>query len=120
MLQLLCHLYGDFVLQNNYLANEKVKNTRQGYFACLLHTVLYHIPFVLIDASLPALAVMFLTHFLIDKYRLAKYVLMVVNWRFNDNWGFPPTTAPYIAVWILFIVDNILHVTINFLSLKFL
>lgn len=121
MIQAICHLLGDYVLQNNYLATEKVKNTPNGYACCIIHVMLYHMPILaFLHPSLTAYWVMMATHFLIDKYRLAKYVTMVTNWRFNDHWGFPPTTAPYISVWILFIVDNTLHVIINFLSLKFL
>lgn len=118
MLQALCHLWGDFVIQNAWMANTKVKHTAEGWLACLVHTVLYHLPFWLfLHPSAPALTVMFVTHFFIDKFRLAKYLCMVKNWHFAGN-GNPG--AEYLSVWLLFITDNCLHVTINFLSLNFL
>lgn len=118
MLQLLFHLWGDYITQNHYLANEKVKNTPSGYLACFIHCVLYSLPFMFI-ASPAALAVIFGSHFLIDKYRLAKYVNQFKNWSFTPS-GFPEGTPAFLSVWLLFIVDNILHITINYLSITYL
>jgi hypothetical protein len=61
-------------------------------------------------ASQSAVAVIFTTHFLIDKFRLAKYVNQIKNGVKTDT-GFPTETPPWLAVWLLFITDNILHVT---------
>lgn len=118
MLQLLFHLWGDYITQNHWMANKKVLFTREGWEACLIHCVLYSVPFFWI-ASSEALCVIFITHFLIDKFRLAKYLIKLKNWCWNDS-GFPDGTPAFISVWILFIVDNILHVTINYLSIQYL
>jgi hypothetical protein len=118
MLQLLFHLWGDYITQNHWMANKKVLFTKEGWLACLIHCVLYSIPFSFI-ASPTALAVIFGTHFLIDKFRLAKYVNQFKNWSFTPT-GFPEGTPPFLSIWLLFIVDNILHVTINFAALGWL
>lgn len=119
MIQLLFHMFGDYIFQNHWLANTKTKNTKIGYLACLIHCLLYSLPFLFIT-SIPAVLVIFITHFLMDKYRLAKYVIRLTNWTFDTPTGSPKSTPDYIAVWLLFIVDNIIHVTINYLSLKYL
>jgi hypothetical protein len=117
MIQLLFHLWGDFITQNHYLANKKVEMTMEGWLACLIHCVLYAIPFAFIAPSAEAWWVIFGTHFLIDKFRLAKYVQRFRNWHWQGN----GTPAPdWLGVWLMFITDNIMHVTINYLALTYL
>jgi hypothetical protein len=118
MEQIFLHLIGDYITQNNWLANTKVKNSLIGYLACLIHCLIYSLPFLLIG-SVPAVGVIFITHFLMDKYRLSRYVLRFNNWTKTPT-GLPKTTPDYIAVWLMFIVDNIFHIIINYYSLKFL
>ena len=119
MLQFFLHMIGDYVTQNDWMATTKTKNSKEGYLACLIHSVLYSLPFLIIG-SWKAVLVIFITHFLMDKYRLAKYVVQLKNWCFTTQTGFPSDTPAFIAVWILIIVDNIIHVSTNFLALYFL
>lgn len=119
MIQLLFHLFGDYIFQNDYLANTKVQSSKEGWIACFIHCLLYSLPFLFIG-SLTAVGVIFLTHFLLDKFRLAKYIIKLKNWEWKTSTGFPETTPVYISTWLLFIVDNIIHVTINYLSLLYL
>lgn len=118
MLQLLFHLWGDYLTQNSWMANKKVLNTKEGYLACLIHCILYTIPFIFI-ASPNALIVIFVTHFLIDKFRLAKYINQFKNWSFTGS-GFPDTMPAFLSVWLIFILDNVMHVTINYFSILYL
>jgi hypothetical protein len=103
---------------------------------------MYIIPFLLITKQPLALLVMWFTHALIDRYRLARYV----NWLKNGDWfykravymnpkdtstpsgemwfwtdttatGYPEETPDWLAVWLLIITDNIMHITINALAL---
>lgn len=119
MVQLLLHLWGDYILQNHWMANTKTyTHNAKGIFACLLHVALYMTPFILfLHPSTIAIFVMAYTHFIIDHFRLAKYLCMLKNWHFEGNGNPGPE---YLSVWLLFIVDNILHVTINYLSLTYL
>lgn len=118
MTQFFLHMIGDYVTQNNYLANTKTENSLRGYVACLVHVILYSIPFLIIG-SIQAVFIIMVTHFIIDKYRLAKYVIQLKNWCFTTQTGFPEGTPSFISIWILFIVDNIMHVSINYLALLY-
>lgn len=70
MLELICHLLGDYVFQNHWMAANKVKR----WFPALVHAFIYSIPFCLIlGLSFPGWLVLFGTHAVIDRYRLASY-----------------------------------------------
>ena len=75
-MELYLHMVGDYITQNNWMANTKIKNTKEGYLAAFIHCLLYALPFLFIG-SLNAVLVIFITHFLIDKYRLARYVVQL-------------------------------------------
>jgi len=138
--QLLCHAIGDYILQSDWMANEKTKKT----IAALAHVATYGLPFLFLRPSWTAYAVIIGTHFVIDRWRLARFVVWVKNWmgarqfhvdsaspsgkswKINPPWtecagtGYPSDRPAWLAVWLLIIADNILHVTINGLALKYL
>lgn len=64
MEQLLVHILGDFILQSDYLALNKSKRT----IPCLIHVIIYTSCFLLLTTSWKALAVIGVTHFLIDRF----------------------------------------------------
>lgn len=127
MLQAIFHLWGDYITQSSWMANTKTKPTMEGFWACLIHCTLYTIPFLFIG-SFQACMTIFITHYFIDSYRLAKYVNAFKNATYGHNgWNIPDTSTGYaeetpvwLSTWLLFITDNTLHVTINYLSLKYL
>jgi len=110
--QIVAHLIGDYILQSDWMANEKTKQS----FAASVHAATYTLPFLFITQSVAALAFIFGTHFLIDRFRLARYVV----WLKNGNWSAPITATGYsddkpafLAVWLLIIADNTLHILCN-------
>lgn len=74
MLQLILHLLGDYVFQSDWQAQNKTKST----WAAFCHATVYSIPFAFI-ASWWALLVIWGTHLLIDRFRLARYVVYAKN-----------------------------------------
>ena len=50
MLQFFLHMIGDYVTQNDWMATAKTKNSKEGYLACLIHSVLYSLPFLIIGS----------------------------------------------------------------------
>jgi hypothetical protein len=115
--QFVAHAVGDYIIQSDWMANEKTKQ----HTAAAVHAATYTLPFLLITLNPAALAIICGTHFLIDRYRLARFVV----WAKNSPWpgalpwaecsaiGSPPDRPPFLSVWLLIIADNILHVAIN-------
>ena len=126
MSQLLLHLIGDYLLQSGWMANNKAKS----HYAAFVHALVYSLPFLLLRPSLTAWLVIFGTHFIIDRYCLAKHVAKIKNylapcknWPKNgdlSHFGYCKNIPDFLAMWLLIITDNTLHLLINFLSLKFL
>lgn len=121
--QLVAHAVGDYILQSDWMANEKTKQS----FAALAHAVVYSLPFLFLGPSIPALVAIIGTHFVIDRWRLARYVVWAKNWLGpNRPWrectatGYPPERPPWMSVWLLIIADNTLHVLCNALALAYL
>lgn len=136
MAQLLLHLWGDYILQSGWMANNKTKSS----LAAFIHALCYSLPFLWL-CYVPwsrlepehfrwmAWFTIFGTHFFIDRYRLARYVVWVKNWLGlwpNDPWeecqgtGYPPEVPAWMAVWLMIIADNTLHLTINYCALRWL
>lgn len=127
--QLVAHAIGDYVLQSDWMANEKTKQ----HVAAAVHAFVYTLPFVLLTGNpnepkaWHALAIIMSTHFLIDRYRLARFVVFGKNflaprtvwptWADCAATGYPSARPPWLAVWLLIIADNILHVMINGIAL---
>lgn len=115
MLQIIFHLIGDYVTQNHWMASKKTLNTNEGALACWIHALMYSAPFLLIGST-DAFWVIFITHYFIDHYRLAKYFIQLRDWNFTGK----ELQPPFLSVWLLIICDNTFHITINYLSLKYL
>lgn len=144
MEQLIAHIFGDYILQSDWMANEKTKRT----FAAFVHATVYTLPFLFLTRKPLPLFVIWFSHFLIDRFRLARYVVYAKNYLapksaidekvydripienakfyYKFSWencratGYPSETPPFLAVWLLIIADNGLHLLINHLSLKYL
>lgn len=107
------HFIGDYLFQNDWMAVEKTKNSG----VALAHASIYSMPFYFIVPSLWWLLI-FVTHFFIDRYRLAQYWIRFINWRWNgDNFGFADDKPKFMSIWLLIIVDNTFHVIFNSLSI---
>lgn len=157
--QLVAHAIGDYVLQSDWMANEKTKQS----LAAAVHALSYALPFLFLRPSVAAFAVIVGTHFLIDRWRLARFVVWVKNfaapceaWRVDSRdaaaryidevkfgraavtlgpWalvsinrrfdicratGYDPDRPAWLAVWLLIIADNVMHVLCNAAALAWL
>jgi len=126
MEQLIFHLLGDHVFQSHWMATEKTK--RSG--VALLHANIYSLPFLMIGSPL-AFLVILVTHFFMDRFRLARYVIFARNkllgkWESMMTWedcngtGYPSDTPVWLAVWLMIICDNTIHLAINYAALRWL
>ncbi len=144
MIQLILHLIGDYVTQSDWMAQNKTKR----FAPAAAHAIVYSLPFLLLKPSWTAFTVILVTHFLIDRYRLARYVVWLKNvvlhpgalhpiirisdeeaiewygakldWKNCSGTGYPSDAPPWLAVWLLIAADNTLHLAINFLALRYL
>lgn len=122
--QIVAHLVGDYIIQSDWMANEKRKRT----LAATIHAFTYTLPFFLLTQSGPALAFIFGTHLLIDRFGLARYVVWAKNlpypgskpWAECNVTGYPNERPAWLAVWLLIIADNTLHLICNAVALKWL
>ena len=123
MNQLLLHLIGDYITQTNWMATMKARNS----FAAFVHALIYSLPFLLIGSE-QAVTIIFITHFFVDRFGLARYVCFAKNWATHPSlkWedvnetGFPRELPIWLSTWLVIIVDNTLHLLCNYLALSFL
>lgn len=140
---LLAHLVGDYILQSHWMATEKVRR----WWPAVVHGALYTLPFLLITTEWRALAVIGGTHVLVDRFRLARYLVWVKNWiaplrverrplrgpnesrfvldAYNPSWsecapnaGMPPNVPPYLSVWLMIAADNTVHILLNVAAVR--
>jgi len=159
MEQLILHLIGDYITQSAWMAENKSRR----HLPAFLHALVYSLPFLLLTGW-TGWAVIFSTHFVIDRYRLVRYLLWAKNvvgcpefwrgilislfirstvsddqsgWKYYPAWteaadtsypewdecqqtGYPESMPTWLATWLSIIADNTLHLTLNYLAIKFL
>jgi hypothetical protein len=115
----LAHLAGDYLIQSDWMANEKTKR----WWPAIAHGLTYTLPYALVTQSVLALAVIAVTHVVIDHYRLARHVVWAKNllapkhyrhpWSECAGTGYHKDRPPWMAVWLMIIADNTIHLAIN-------
>lgn len=116
----LAHAVGDYVVQSDWMAIEKTKR----WFPAFIHGFTYGLPFLILTRNPLALAIIIMTHVVIDRYRLARYVIWAKNqllqprswaqpWGECHKTGYSADRPEWLSVWLMIIADNTLHVGIN-------
>jgi Protein of unknown function (DUF3307) len=116
MKRLLAHMWGDYVLQSDWMAlNKTIKN---GPAAA--HAITYAACFLPLTRNWKPLAVIGGTHFVIDRWRLAKHLTWAKNQigpvdirPGHTATGYPDTKPIWMSTWLLIIADNAVHMLIN-------
>lgn len=121
--QIVAHLVGDYIIQSDWMANEKTKRS----VAALAHAVTYTLPFLFLTQNVVALAIIAGTHFVIDRWRLARYVVYFKNFLAPQSYwfawddcfatGYHKDRPAWLAVWLLIIADNTMHLICNGIAL---
>jgi hypothetical protein len=123
MLELICHLLGDYVFQSHDMARLK---TSVPYW-CFYHALVYSFIFLLVTQQPITLLIICLTHFIIDGFRVAVMITKLKNYFFgsfnSDVWdyknGYPDETPIWLTTWLVIILDNTLHITINHFAIRY-
>ena len=118
-LGVLAHMVGDYIIQTDWMAQEKTSR----WAPAIAHAVTYGLPFLFITLDPGALAVIVGTHAVIDRYRLARHVCWTKNllapkayrhpWSECSGTGYHKDRPVWLAVWLMIIADNTLHIAIN-------
>jgi hypothetical protein len=127
MLQLILHLIGDYLLQSDWMALNKTKCSK----AAAAHAITYSLPFLILEPSLAAFSVICITHFFIDRFRLARYVVYARNIvlqpkKYRNAWadcretGYHKDVPQWLSIWLLVACDNTIHLLINWTALSYL
>ena len=120
MNQLLTHLIGDYILQSHKMANAKTSTSLWALYHAFTDTQ----PVLFLTQDPLKLFIICFSHFLIDRFRLAVYLIKIKNWLFGDfTWyntktGYPEDTPAFLSIWLVIISDNTLHLFINYLVLS--
>lgn len=122
--QIVAHVVGDFILQSDWMAREKFRSS----LACLVHVITYTLPFLLITQVPETLLVIAGTHFLIDRWRLPRFLIWSKNFPFPGRrpfsechrTGFPPDMPEDLARQLYIIIDGICHILINGVAIYYL
>ena len=109
--QIVCHLVGDYLLQSHWMATEKGRNS----LAAFAHATAYTMPFLFLTLDPLALALIAGTHFAVDRWRLARFVVWIKNGACGPvtATGSPDDVQPWLAGWLTIIADNTIHLLIN-------
>lgn len=145
VLCLMAHMIGDYFIQNDWMALTKTKAGIEGWRAAIVHGITYTIPFIPVVwvlqptgyevvgtmspliSSAYALLVIGGTHIVLDHYYAAKHVIWAKNQLAPKAWrpphtptGFNADRPDWIAVWLMIIVDNCIHMIINTVAVVWL
>ena len=126
MLQLILHLFGDYILQSDWMAATKTKRS----IPCFVHCITYTIPFFILTNSAIALLFIFSSHFLLDRFRLVRYLIWFKNelspWEYRRPWdecsvtGYPNNKPSWLSVWLMIAADNACHLALNYIAIHYL
>lgn len=122
--QLVAHLVGDYLLQTDWMAREKMRNS----VACLVHCVAYTVPFALITQNTWTLLVIAGAHFVIDRWRLTRFYLWARNIpfvrgrRMSDctDTGYTSDLPDSMSRLLFLVADGTFHILVNGLAIHYL
>lgn len=114
MIQLLLHLFGDFILQNDYVGTRKKEKSLTGRLYCIYHCITYALPFFLVT-DWRGVILIGLGHFIIDRWMVVAHFIKLKNFQPNiDNLGYTKETPKFMSTWLYIIQDNTIHLIWNF------
>ncbi|MEA3351968.1 MAG: DUF3307 domain-containing protein [Chloroflexota bacterium] len=82
----IAHLIGDFILQTDWMAVRK----KRSYFACLIHVLVYLIPFLACDLEWWQFALIGVMHFAQDRSAVVWWWMRVWKRVPREDWGVIP------------------------------
>jgi len=94
------HIIGDWFFQNDWMAVNKKKN----WLICLLHVIVYLLPFLLCHLTYWQLILIGIQHFILDHTNFVGWYCKVTG-----SEKFVATNGIFFP-WSLIIIDNMMHI----------
>jgi hypothetical protein len=120
MARLLAHAFGDYGIQSDWMASEKTKRS----LPAAAHALTYTACFLPLTRDWRRLAVIGGTHFVIDRWRLARHLAWAKNQLApkayrpgHTTTGYSVDKPPWLSFWLMILLDNSAHLLINELAL---
>jgi len=115
LLLILGHLVGDYIFQNSWMASTKGEKSLNGWFAAIIHSLLYtgSVCLLMWNWDWRWVIVVFLSHVFIDHYSTATWWLKNIKGMNKPRECTDPNyTSLY---WIVYVVvDNTFHLLLMF------
>lgn len=92
------HLIGDYLLQTDWMAQNKKKSN----LACFVHVITYLLPFLFCDLAIWQLLLIGLQHYFQDRTNFIVWFM-----KFKKSEGF---TSHPMTPWSIIVTDNIVHI----------
>lgn len=122
--ELIAHMAGDYVVQSDWMAQTKTAN----HLPAAAHALSYAACFLPLTRDPKRLAFIAGTHFVIDRWRLARHVVWAKNqlapnafrypWAEGKATGYHQDRPDWMTVWLLIWADNTMHLALNHLALR--
>lgn len=98
------HLVGDYLLQNDWMANNKKRPGPDGATACCVHAWLWTLAVCAFTGwwNWPCVSVLFLTHYAQDRTQIIVWWMLLIR---QHKFAEPPC-----APWSIIVVDNVWHI----------
>lgn len=115
------HILGDYAFQSQKMAFTKSSSNS----ICAIHCFIYTLCHIVISTNLHFLAIVFSTHFLIDRYSLISKYLKLINGRTfesflsNQNINKHEILSGSFTAIVYTVLDNGVHLMCNYYAYKF-
>jgi hypothetical protein len=114
---LLGHLWGDYIVQNEWMAQNKAKNTLTGWIAAIFHCCVYTMSVCLFMMNFDFIWIVavFCSHFFIDKFAFGywylKHIKGLDTYAYKSAQQYNELRAGFNAV-IYTVTDNTMHLVL--------
>ena len=101
---LIAHLVGDYLAQNDWMAqNKKLRS-----WPCFVHVLIYSaFVWLFTQWAWPAIAIVFVTHFAQDRTTIVRFYMECIGQR--------KFLEPPLFPWSIIVVDNVMHLLVLYL-----
>lgn len=134
MEQILLHLFGDFIIQNDNVGVRKKEKSLTGLLYCIFHCITYSIPFILITNWYGVMLIA-IGHFVIDRWNIIGNYIALKNNVYTEvhtvnetkikrvlntkNFGYKSERPFAVTIWLYIIQDNSIHLIWNYLVILY-